>query len=208
MTDHPVRGRLNAWLLYALDGYMDRRYGALKRSLLGTVPPRVVELGPGAGANLRYYPPGTHLVAVEPNARMHGRLRRHADRHGIRLELIADGAETLRLEAGSVDLVYTTLVLCSVSDPLAVVREARRALRPGGRFVCIEHVAAPRGSPVLPLQRLIARPWRWLFEGCRLLNDTEAVLRGAGFSEVSVRPLVIPTVFLPIRHQIAVVGTV
>ncbi|NIV75570.1 MAG: methyltransferase domain-containing protein, partial [Gammaproteobacteria bacterium] len=44
--------------------------------------------------------------------------------------------------AGSFDTVLTTHVLCSVSDQGAVLAEVRRVLRPGGRFLFLEHVAA------------------------------------------------------------------
>lgn len=203
MTDNPVRGRFNAWLLDALDGYMHRKYGALKERLFHDMPPTVIELGAGSGANFRYYPRGTRVVAVEPNVRMHARLRRRAERLGLVLDLHAEGGESLALESGSVDFVCATLVLCSVSDPEAVVREVRRILAPGGRFVCIEHVQGPPGSWLLALQRRIRRPWQWVFEGCNLCNETEAVLRGAGFREVAIEPLRVSTMFAPIRYQMA-----
>ena len=208
MTPHPIRDRFNAWLLAVLDGYMHAKYGALKSSLLGDAPPTVLEIGPGAGANFRYYPRGTHVVAVEPNVGMHARLMASAARHGIELELLQVDAESIPLEGASVDLVCSTLVLCSVDRPESVVAEARRLLRPRGRFVCIEHVAAPRSSPVEKVQRSIRRPWRWLFEGCDLCRDTETTLRSAGFHSVEVRRFKMRTAFVPLRYQIAAVCTV
>ena len=201
--DHPGRGRFNAWLLEAIEGYTHRKYGAIKRELLGEVPPSIVELGVGTGANFRYYPRGTRVVAIEPNVRMHEALRRQALRFGLDLELRAVGAEATGLESASADLVVATLVLCSVQDQRAVLAEALRVLRPGGRFVCIEHVIAPARSPIRALQRAIRRPWRWAFEGCDVCRDTATVLSIAGFSRVSLRRLRIPTILLPIRHQIA-----
>jgi SAM-dependent methyltransferase len=205
MFDNPIRGRFNAWFLAALDGYMHRKYAALKSRLLGNAPPVVVELGPGAGANLRYLAPGTRLIAVEPNRRMHGVLRRRAKQRGIALDLRKLAGEALDLPSASVEFVFTSLVLCSVARPEDVVAEALRVLRPGGRFLCIEHVGAPEGSRVRGLQRLIERPWSWLFEGCQLRRDTVSTLRAAGFSKVDVQPLILPTIFLPVRHQIVAI---
>ena len=202
MTDHPVRGRFNAWVLDAIDGYMHRTYGALKAQLFADLPDTIVELGAGSGANFRYYPRGTRVIAVEPNVRMHQRLRRRASRAGLTLDLREVAGETLPFVTGSVGFVCASLVLCSVSDPERVVSEVRRVLEPGGRFVCLEHVGAPRGSAVAALQRAIRRPWRWVFEGCDLCNHTPAVLESAGFRSVEITPLDLPWGFLALRYQI------
>ena len=204
MAGNPVRGRFNAWLLDALDDYMHRKYCAVKTRLFRTVPPTIVELGAGSGANFRYFPAGTHVIAVEPNVHMHDRLARNAERYGLTLHLHDAGGEALDIADGTIDFVCSSLVLCTVPEPSRVIAEVRRVLRPGGRFVAIEHVHAPPGSGVAVLQRVIRRPWRWVFEGCELCNRTEAVVRGAGFREIRVEPLRVPTVFLPLRYQIAV----
>lgn len=206
MPDRPtIRSRFNAWLLAMLDGYMHRKYAALKSRLLAEVPAVVVELGPGAGANFRYLPAGTHLIAVEPNRAAHAILRRRANECGIELDLRELAGERLDLPTASVDFVFCSLVLCSVDDPVKVLAEVRRVLRPAGRFVCIEHVAAQPGSMIRALQQLLARPWHWLFDGCHLCRDTGSLLRSAGFASVEVHAIVLPTVLLPIRQQIVAV---
>jgi ubiquinone/menaquinone biosynthesis C-methylase UbiE len=202
MIDNPVRGRFNAWFLAALDGYMHWKYAAIKSRLLGQAPAVVVELGPGAGANLRYLPRGTKLIAVEPNLHMHPVLERRARQLGIDLDLRGLAGESLDLPSASVDFVFSSLVLCTVEKPEQVIAEVRRVLKPGGRFACVEHVEAPAGSAVHRMQRLIRRPWKWVFEGCDLCRDTGATLRSSGFAQVDVQSLVLPTVFVPIRHQI------
>lgn len=205
--DHPVRGRLNAALSELLDGYMDRKLGARKRALFGGLPGVVVELGPGGGANFRYFPQGTRVIGFEPNLRMHGPLRRSAERLSVQLELRSASAESMDLPDSSVDAVVATLVLCSVQDPRAVLREVLRILRPGGRFTCIEHIAAPEGSFAAGVQRWLRRPWRWLFEGCDIRRPTPLLLEGAGFSELVQEAYEVSTLFVPLRHQVAAVGT-
>jgi SAM-dependent methyltransferase len=191
MIDNPIRGRLNAWFFAALDGYMHWKYRKIKSRLFQQVPATVVELGSGAGANLRYLPRGTRLIAIEPNVRMHPALRRRAAEQGIELDLRGLRGEELDLATGSVDFVFSSLVLCSVESPEQVIAEVRRVLRPGGRFACVEHVVAPEGSTVCAVQRLIRRPWKWLFEGCELCRDTGATLRSSGFSRVDMQSLCI-----------------
>jgi SAM-dependent methyltransferase len=140
---------------------------------------------------------------VEPNLHMHAMLSARAARHGLPLEILRGGAESLAIPDASVDAVVASLVLCTVGDPRQVVREVRRVLRPGGRFICIEHVAAPTGSAIARIQRAVYRPWRWLFEGCHTHRDTEEVLTGAGFSKVSIERFTWRSIFVPVRPQIA-----
>jgi ubiquinone/menaquinone biosynthesis C-methylase UbiE len=203
----PIRARLNAWLFSALDGLMHRHYGARKARLFGSLPQTVVELGPGCGANFRYLQPGIRVIAVEPNLHMHPALRASARKRGLELELSGDVSRGLTAPDESVSAVIATLVLCSVAEPAALLREVRRVLQPEGRFICIEHVAANPHSFIGRVQRLFFRPWRWFFEGCHTHRDTAQVLEGAGFSRVEIERFSVPTLFLPIRPHIAVVAT-
>jgi ubiquinone/menaquinone biosynthesis C-methylase UbiE len=202
-----VRARINAWFFHGMDWYMHWKYAALKTRLFADLPPRVVELGAGAGANFRYLRPGTTVIAAEPNRHMHGQMRQRARSWGVQLSIVPSGIEGLALADDSVDAVMASLVLCTVADAAATVREVHRVLKPGGRFVCIEHVAAPAGSFVGRLQRLVYRPWRWFFEGCHTHRDTAATLQRTGFSHVAIEPFVWRSAFVPVRTQIAAVCT-
>jgi SAM-dependent methyltransferase len=103
-----------------------------------------------------------------------------------------------------VDAVVSTLVLCTVPDPAGTVAEVRRVLRPGGRFVFLEHVRAGSANPVLSrVQRWTARPWHWFFEGCDVRRDTEDILGRTDWAELDIQRYRAPTVFLPINMQIA-----
>lgn len=205
MIANPVRGRLNACFFRAVDGYVHRVLGARKASLFADLPATVVELGPGTGANLRYYRPGTRLVAIEPNPHMHPGLRHAAERHGIDLELHAVGAEATGLPDASVDAVVGTLVFCTLADPGAALAEVRRILRPGGRLVLLEHVAADGGLG--RVQRLLRPGWRWAFEGCDLRRHTADVLVET-FPDAAVERYRLRSVFWPVNEQIAATAAV
>lgn len=204
-ADNPVRGRLNALFFQAMDRYMHWKYKERKGRLFADLPEVVVELGAGAGANFRYLPTGSRVIAVEPNAHMHPALERSARRHQVEVDVRRGGAEGLDIEDESVDAVFCTLVLCTVEDPSAALQEVRRVLRPGGRFLCIEHVAAPPESLTGRLQRRVHRPWRWLFEGCHTHRDTARLLQDAGFSRVEIEPFTWRSAIIPVRPQIAAV---
>lgn len=200
---HPVRGRFNAWLLDVMDGYLEHLLGARKRRLLVDLPPELVEIGPGTGANFRHYPRGTRVIAIEPNVCMHERLKRRAAKHGITLDLRGLKGEALDLPDASVDLVVGTLVLCTVDDPNQVLAEVRRVLRPGGRFVFVEHIAAQAGSGLRRLQEAVHGPWHWCFEGCNTQRETDRLIEEAGFREVRMERYRLRSPFLPVNPQIA-----
>jgi SAM-dependent methyltransferase len=200
---NPVRGRLNSAFLALMNGYVDRRLRERKAELFATLDGGVVvEIGAGNGPNLRYLREGTTVHAVEPNPLFHRRLRRTAEAGGLEVIIHAVPGEEIDLDDGTADAVVCSWVLCTVGDPAAVLREVRRILRPGGRFLFVEHVVAPHGA-VRRVQQLVRRPWRWLFEGCHTDRDTAATIRAAGFSSVAVTPFRFRSLFIPMRTQIA-----
>ena len=119
--------------------------------------------------------------------------------------LVAD-AEALPIPSGSMDVVSMAFGLRNCTDKDKVLTEARRVLRPGGRFLCLEfsrlEVAAliplyeAWSFKVLPrLGRMFAGDadsYQYLAESIRMFPDQEALagmMRMAGFSRVAVRNL-------------------
>ncbi len=185
--DHGARSRFNAWFFDAFDGYINHFTRSHKQAAFaGLRGETVLEIGAGTGANVRFLPPGATLVALEPNVRMHDRLRRRCTGAGVEVRILARGAESIPLPDESVDDVICSLVLCTVDDPERVLAEVRRVLRPGGRFRFVEHVAAHRRGLRRLVQRVIRRPWSWVFEGCDPCPATVRLLRDAGFRSLEL----------------------
>lgn len=172
--------RLLAWASTILDD--DREL------LLAAASGRVLELGVGTGANLRFYPSGvTEVVGLDPHPAVLDRAREVAGRmererelpFGIRIHR-AD-AQRMPYDDASFDTVVSFLTLCTIPDPAAAVRETWRVLRPGGTLLVLEHVAAPIGSGLRRWQRIADPVWSRLAGGCHLDRDTRHVLATAGF---------------------------
>ncbi len=176
--------RLFAWQTARGEATAERLYGDRKRALFADLAGTVLEIGPGTGANLPAFPRGIHWIGIEPNPFMQRHLRERASRLGLGVELHAGTAERLPVPDASVDAVVSTLVLCSVADPEAALGEIRRVLKPGGRFIFIEHVAAPRGSRLRRVQQAIRPVWRFAVDGCHPDRETWAAIEGAGFASV------------------------
>ena len=188
----PGYKRLVPWMLARGNRPYERWIAGRKRGLFGALRGVVVEIGPGAGANLPYLSGDLHWIGVEPNPYARPYLERAAREAGVAYELREGDAERLPVDAASADAVIGTLVLCSVEDPAAALREIRRILKPGGRYVFIEHVAAPRGTWQRRLQRLVRTPWCIVADGCRPDRETLQAIRAAGFARVEAEEFLAP----------------
>ncbi len=162
-----------------------------KRSLFGGLHGNVLELGPGSGVNLAYYPADVQWIGVEPNPAMLPYLQRAIAQTGRSPEhfrIDSGDPNGIKLPAGdaSMDAVVGTLVLCSVPDPSATLREILRILKPGGQYVFLEHVAAPRGTRMRKMQNFIQPVWSFLAEGCHPNRETWETISQAGFAKVNL----------------------
>jgi SAM-dependent methyltransferase len=170
---------------------------ARKGALLSGLDGDVLEIGPGGGPNLGYYAPTIHWIGVEPNPHMHPYLYQTAARYGLEVDLRQGTAEALPALDHSLDAVVSTLVLCSVHDPAQVLAEARRVLRPGGRFIFLEHVAAPAGSGLRRWQNLARPLWQVVGDGCHPNRETGVAIQHAGFADVHLEYFKLPIPFIP-----------
>ncbi|MFL5980334.1 MAG: class I SAM-dependent methyltransferase [Gaiellaceae bacterium] len=160
----------------------EEKFGAdLKRKLLANARGRVLEIGVGTGLSFPHYPAEIdELVGVEPSEPMLRRARRRAAELGRHVTLVEAPAEALPFEDGSFDTVVTLAVLCSVDDPPRALAEIRRVLRPGGRFVFLEHVRSD-DAKVARWQDRLERPWGWIAGGCHPNRRTLETIEAAGF---------------------------
>lgn len=164
----------------------------------------VLEIGAGTGASLEHYPDRvSRLVLTEPDRHMRRILQRNVDADGRDEVRVVDGsAEAIRADNGSLDCVVASLVCCSVANLETTLVEINRVLKPGGRFIFLEHVAAADGSARRRWQNRINPLWKILMGNCHLNRETEAAIMSAGFeireiSRESMRkalPIVRPTI--------------
>lgn len=171
-----------------------------KRELFAEVRGNVLEIGPGSGPNLRYYPSDIHWIGIEPNPYMHPYLRTEAERLNLNIDIHSGTAERLEIEDNSMDAVVSSLVLCSVDDLKGTLEEIVRVLKPGGRFFFLEHVAAPKDTRLRRVQHWIRPVWKVLADGCHPDRETWIALENAGFENVSYqhfRASVVPPIVSP-----------
>lgn len=175
--------------LYDLSFMIAQRRGleSLRREVAGRASGVTVEIGAGTGLNLEHYTDAVQrLIVTEPDENMVRRLEARLPGVERKLEVVKAPAERLPLPSGSVDTVVSTLVLCTAPDPDAALAEAARVLRPGGRFLFIEHVRSDNRA-LGAAQDLFERPWFWFACGCHCNRDLLATIRGSGLVVKAVR---------------------
>jgi len=192
-----IRQRVFAWALARFNKRYEQFAVKYKEKLFADLSGVVLEIGPGTGANLRYFvQPGIRWIGVEPNRFMERYLEKEAKRLGMHIDLRTGLAHELPVEDNSVDVVAGTLVLCCVRDPQLSLKEVIRVLKPGGRFLFIEHVAAPRGTWLRFLQGCVRPIWSQLGDGCHPDRETWLALEAAGFDKLTYERVVAPSLIV------------
>ncbi|XP_035681358.1 methyltransferase-like protein 7A [Branchiostoma floridae] len=165
-------------------------FTGLKEQDGGSSSLQVLEIGAGSGANFKYFPPGTSVIAVDPNPHFDQYLKENSDEYPeVKVtKFVVAGAEDMAdVAEGSVDAVVCTLVLCSVHDVDAVLGEVKRVLKPGGKFYFLEHVRHPTQAWVQSLQDILTPVFRVLSDGCQPNRETWKHVDSAGFSDVQYK---------------------
>ncbi|RFP05010.1 bifunctional demethylmenaquinone methyltransferase/2-methoxy-6-polyprenyl-1,4-benzoquinol methylase, partial [Novacetimonas hansenii] len=122
------------------------------------------------------------------------------------LNFVAVDAEAIPIADCSVDRVSIAFGLRNCTDKLQVLREARRVLRPGGRFLCLEfsRVQVAALAPIYDAWSFQVLPrmgaaiagdresYQYLAESIRMFPDQETLadmMREAGMERVSYQNL-------------------
>ena len=151
--------------------------------LLGLIEPQwvVADLGVGTGAlAARLAPFAARVVGVDRSPEMLDAARARLA-HVDNVELHHAELEALPVDDGELDLAFLALVLHYVVDPAAVLAEAHRSLRPGGRLVVLDMRPHERG---LEYAEEMGHVWAG-FEPARITEW----LAEAGFVSVRIAPL-------------------
>jgi len=154
---------------------------------------RVLELGIGMGLNLALYDANKveSVTGVDPAAELRA-IAQAAPRDPALSVVVEDGtAEALPFDNASFDCVVCTFTLCSVQTPATALSEARRVLKPGGRFLYCEHGLAPDAG-VAKWQRRIEPVWKRIAGGCHLTRPITTAIAAAGFSITRQDSMYIP----------------
>jgi ubiquinone/menaquinone biosynthesis C-methylase UbiE len=159
-----------------------------RRSLMLHLNGSVLEIGAGTGANLPFYPFNRIKrldildLAIDPV------IREFNYPESVSVRFFEGRAESLPFPEQEYDFVVITLVLCSVNDQRGSLNEVMRVLKPGGRFIYIEHKLPGQGLRRNLFQRLTP-VWKKIANNCHLNRKTIDEIEAAGFEQLEMRPL-------------------
>ncbi len=154
----------------------------LRGELLASVQGEVLELGIGTGLNLPHYPETvTGLHAVDPAHFLPKTVAARSACLSFPVHIQRGSAETLTHADRRFDYVVSTWTLCTIPDPVQALREVARVLKPGGRFLFLEHgrsddrkIAAWQDR-LNPIQNVIGC-------GCNLNRQIDRLITQPGFT--------------------------
>ncbi|KAJ1667143.1 hypothetical protein IW140_001603 [Coemansia sp. RSA 1813] len=189
-------------------------------------------------------------TALEPNPFLYDKLHKNAEQNGfcvsydrqtfpegLGLESTKDGMIPFNIVRGTLDdaskipqavldgapydTVLTSFSMCTVKDPESTVRNIVSLLKPGGKYVFIEHVLQPDiGDPHVVeennvnarfwarVQRFINPLWKKIGHGCNINRRTGNIIASAsGWESVdyrSIRPVIdLQSRIMPLSFGIA-----
>jgi len=151
-----------------------------RRRVIGGATGRVLEVGVGSGINLPLYGADTHLIGLDPSAKLLSMARAVTANLPRSIAFIEGTAEAIPLPDRSVDSVVTTWTLCSIPDLTHALAEIRRVLTPEGRLLFAEHGRSLEPH-VVRWQNRLTPFWKRISGGCHLNRPIDQLIRGAGF---------------------------
>lgn len=150
----------------------------------------VLDLGSGGGIDVllsaRRVGPTGKVYGLDMTDDMLAVARANQARAGVtNVEFLKGQIESIPLPDASVDVIISNCVINLSPDKDAVLREAFRVLKPGGRFAVSDVVF--RGEVPLDVRKNLEL-WVGCVAGALDESDYAARLRAAGFTDVEVEP--------------------
>jgi phosphatidylethanolamine/phosphatidyl-N-methylethanolamine N-methyltransferase len=116
----------------------------------------ILEVGIGTGLNLPLYPPHCRITGIDLSEEMLEKAQEKVIEFGLgNVTLKAMDATVMDLGKDAFDAAVATYTISAVPDPVAVLCEMRRVVKPGGTLVLLNHFRSQR--PVIGrLEDLVA----------------------------------------------------
>ncbi len=159
-------------------------------TLAGLKPGQVVlDLGSGAGLDCflaaRQVGDRGRVIGVDMTSEMIEKAHRNLARLDLgNVEFRKGQIEDLPVEPDTIDVIISNCVINLSPDKQAVLNEAYRVLKPGGRLAVSDLV---RHGDIGRLRRSFLEAWSGCMAGTEEISDLVSKLEQAGFTQISIR---------------------
>jgi len=148
----------------------------------------VLDLGSGAGLDVllsaRRVTPGGHAYGVDMTDEMLALANENKARAGVANATFLKGTiEAVPLPGAAVDVVISNCVINLAADKMAVLKEAFRLLKPGGRLAVSDMVEL---EPLPPQVKSTMDAWAGCVAGTIPVDAYRDAVIGAGFDTVDI----------------------
>ncbi|WP_297597798.1 class I SAM-dependent methyltransferase [uncultured Cetobacterium sp.] len=167
--------------------------GKFKKEAIDLAEGKILEVGIGSGANLKYYKNNLDIIGIDFSKEMLNLANKKiTDLHLTNIKLKEMNIEEMNFLDNTFDTVVSTCVFCTVPNPKKGLKEIFRVLKPGGKAIFLEHMKS---------RYLIINIFLWILNqittrviGTSLLRDTENNIKEVGFSKVTSKNLMMKDV--------------
>jgi len=170
-----IKSRIMDWAFTRMD--------PMRPDTVELVEGEVLEVGFGTGCNLRHYGAGVKSVMgldPSPYEGLDEIEERIAEVSFPVERCVMRADDELPFDTARFDNIVTTWTLCSIPDAAKALAEMRRVLKPGGRYVFVEHGRA-EASGIARWQDRLNPYWVRLTDGCHMNRAIDRIVDDAGF---------------------------
>ncbi|MEG0068929.1 class I SAM-dependent methyltransferase [Cetobacterium sp.] len=167
--------------------------GKFKQEAIAQAKGKILEVGIGSGANLKYYKPEQDIIGIDFSKEM----LNLANKKIMSLKLENIKLKEMNIEKmdfldNTFDTVISTCVFCTVPNPEKGLKEIFRVLKPGGKAIFLEHMKSE--NSIINIFLWVMNQLTIRILGTSLLRETENSIRKAGFSKVTSKNLMMKDV--------------
>jgi ubiquinone/menaquinone biosynthesis C-methylase UbiE len=142
---------------------------------------KILEIGFGDGQNLRFYPKCVKQIdAIDIN-----NIYKTNKSSDIAVNFCKASASKLPYENNTYDYVVSCFTLCSIKEINDAIKEIKRVLKPGGKFIFLEHGKSP-DREISIKQNKYNKYFIKYGDGCHLDRNIESIVKEE-FKNVDVK---------------------
>ena len=123
-------------MFFVVEWFVSKKRKELLRQAEGVI----LEVGVGTGSSFKDYPPSKQIIAIDASKGMLLLAHKKRGSYDGNIELQVEDVQNLPFKDETFDIIFTSLVFCSVRNSFRGLREMHRVLKKDGHLLMIEHV--------------------------------------------------------------------